>query len=320
MRPSSPSVGVGHLRASRRPSWWLDALLREAIPGGAPHGIVPIKLERWRHNAVYCTPAGARISCSAGLVILGPRGAREKAQRWDVSRFDILPLALGSISKMSNLAILGKRVTEKRATVTRKAVETTGGDVACRGGHDSGRRREASWSGGAAERGRRPVTRRTSLGSSAPGPVTSATPACRRIAVLFQRRLASATLAPENSGGVRGRYSDSVRDSDQRRGPARSRKPVTATGHRARTRPILSTISGCSGSGSGCGSTTRVNPVLARRQPWWRGLPARAKTTRLHSSDPTTGRMPVAPWAAAASAAAAAASATGTTTAADFLA
>jgi hypothetical protein len=67
------------------------------------------------------------------------------------------------MSKMSNLAILGKRVTEKRATATRKAVEKTGGDRWCSsGGHDSGRRREASWSGGAAERGRRPVTRSNS--------------------------------------------------------------------------------------------------------------------------------------------------------------
>jgi hypothetical protein len=32
------------------------------------------------------------------------------------------------MSTTSRLAILGKRVTEKRVTVTRKAVETTGGD------------------------------------------------------------------------------------------------------------------------------------------------------------------------------------------------
>jgi hypothetical protein len=49
--------------------------------------------------------------------------------------------------------ILGKRVTEKRVTVARKAVETTGGDCwRSSGSRDSGRRREASWSGGAAER------------------------------------------------------------------------------------------------------------------------------------------------------------------------
>jgi hypothetical protein len=44
--------------------------------------------------------------------------------------------------------------------------------------------------------------------------------------------------------------------------------------------------------------------------PWWRGLPARAKATRLRSSNPTTGRMPVAPWAAAAGTATAAGAAT----------
>jgi hypothetical protein len=44
-----------------------------------------------------CTarPPVRESTCSAGLVILGPREAREKAQRWDVSRFDILPLPLG---------------------------------------------------------------------------------------------------------------------------------------------------------------------------------------------------------------------------------
>jgi hypothetical protein len=63
---------------------------------------------------------------------------------------------------LSNRAILGKRVTEKRATGTRKAVGTTGGDRwRSIGRRDSGRRRESSWSGGAAERDRRPVFRRT---------------------------------------------------------------------------------------------------------------------------------------------------------------
>jgi hypothetical protein len=54
----------------------------------------------------------------------------------------------------------GKRKAEKRATVTMKAAETTGGDLDVFE-HEVmvGRRREASWSGGEAERGRRPVFR-----------------------------------------------------------------------------------------------------------------------------------------------------------------
>jgi hypothetical protein len=67
--------------------------------------------------------------------------------------------------------ILGERVTEKRVPGTRKAVETTGGDRwQSIGSRDSGRQREASWSGGEAERDRRPVFRRTS--SAAPGSST----------------------------------------------------------------------------------------------------------------------------------------------------
>jgi hypothetical protein len=70
------------------------------------------------------------------------------------------------MSTTSRLAILGKRLTEKRAPGTRKAVETTGGDCwRSSGSRDSGRRREASWSGGAAECDRRPVIRRISLWS-----------------------------------------------------------------------------------------------------------------------------------------------------------
>jgi hypothetical protein len=57
-------------------------------------------------------------------------------------------------------------------------------------------------------------------------------------------------------------------------------------------------------------STTREWRVPEDHQRWWRGLPARAGTTRLRSSDPTTGRMPVAPvapWAGATGTATAAA-------------
>jgi hypothetical protein len=61
-------------------------------------------------------------------------------------------------------------------------------------------------------------------------------------------------------------------------------------------------------------STTRERRVPDHHQPWWRGLPARAKANRLRSNGPTTGRMPTAPWAAAAGAAtgSAAGAATGT--------
>jgi hypothetical protein len=46
-------------------------------------------------------------------------------------------------------------------------------------------------------------------------------------------------------------------------------------------------------------SATRTYRLRKHQLFWWRGLPARAKTTRLRSSGPTTGKMPVAPWAAA---------------------
>jgi hypothetical protein len=52
-------------------------------------------------------------------------------------------------------------------------------------------------------------------------------------------------------------------------------------------------------------------PVPEHQHPWWRGLPARAKTARIRSSDPTTGRMPAAPWVAAAGAATASAGSVG---------
>jgi hypothetical protein len=46
-----------------------------------------------------------------------------------------------------------------------------------------------------------------------------------------------------------------------------------------------------------CVSTTRTERAPKPQPSWWRGLPARAKTTCLRSSGPTTGKMPVAPWA-----------------------
>jgi hypothetical protein len=48
-----------------------------------------------------------------------------------------------------------------------------------------------------------------------------------------------------------------------------------------------------------CVSTTRTERAPKPQPSWWRGLPARAKTTCLRSSGPTTGKMPVAPWAGA---------------------
>jgi hypothetical protein len=55
-----------------------DALLRHGIPG-EPHTVLcPSKLERWRHNTVYCTPADARV-----LVL---RGARESRTPRSTSR------------------------------------------------------------------------------------------------------------------------------------------------------------------------------------------------------------------------------------------
>jgi hypothetical protein len=58
----------------------------------------------------------------------------------------------------------------------------------------------------------------------------------------------------------------------------------------------------CSGTAlasASADSGTRERRVPEDHQPWWRGLPARARTTRLRSSDPTTGRMPAEPWAGA---------------------
>jgi hypothetical protein len=157
---------------------------------GEPHtALCRSELERWRHNTVYCTPAGARTH-----VLRGARGSRAPvstrcAQRWDVPGSTFCRWRWVSMSKMSNLAILGLPVTEKRVPGTRKAVETTGGDRwRSIGSRDPGRRREASWSRGAAECDRRPVLRRTSLGSSAPGPVSP----LHRPAVAFGAGRASA--------------------------------------------------------------------------------------------------------------------------------
>jgi hypothetical protein len=57
------------------------ALLRTPFPG-EPHTVLcPLELGRWRHNTVYCTPAGARP-----LVLCG---AREGAYRWEARFGDL---------------------------------------------------------------------------------------------------------------------------------------------------------------------------------------------------------------------------------------
>jgi hypothetical protein len=124
-----------------------------------------------RRLATSGVPWGPRITCSAGRVILVFCAARDGAQRWDVPLLENVLLALRTREgTFSRVAILEKRVTEKCVPGTRKAVETTGGDRwRSIGSRDPGRRREASWSRGAAECDRRPVFRKTSLGRSAPG-------------------------------------------------------------------------------------------------------------------------------------------------------
>jgi hypothetical protein len=91
-------------------------------------------------------------------------GARGVAQRWDVPLLEnvLLPPRTRA-GTFSRVAILGKRVTEKRATATKQAVETPeGGHHRSSEATDPGHRRAASRSGGEAERDRRPMFRRTS--------------------------------------------------------------------------------------------------------------------------------------------------------------
>jgi CheY-like chemotaxis protein len=102
------------------------------------------------------------FSCSARPENHGPRCVRERTQRWDVPLLEnVLLTPRSCVGTFSRVAILGKRASEKRATATKKAVETLGG------GRDRPRntgatrhRRAASRSGGAtsAERDGRPVS------------------------------------------------------------------------------------------------------------------------------------------------------------------
>jgi hypothetical protein len=173
------------------------------------------KLESWRHNTVYCTPAvprrlvlslardsrplrctrrgatagragfdnvQARISIRGAHCLTGhhANGRGERPLPWGSQALG--PERAGGWLRASRAAwrdsvaarphgILGKRLTEKRVSGTRKAAEPTGGDCwRSSRGRDSGRRREASWSRGAAECDRRPMFRRTS--SAAPGSAT----------------------------------------------------------------------------------------------------------------------------------------------------
>jgi hypothetical protein len=77
------------------------ALLREGIPGEPHTALCPSKLERWQHNAVYRTPAGARCLVISGArdsgalrctrkgatVKWGARGPRERCQSFRRLRF-----------------------------------------------------------------------------------------------------------------------------------------------------------------------------------------------------------------------------------------
>jgi hypothetical protein len=113
------------------------------------------------------------FSCSAEHENHVRRCVRERAQRWDVPLLENVPLAPRSrVGTFSRVAILGRRVTEKGATATEKAVETTGGGRSRPRMTDATRhRRAASRSPGAtsAERDGRPVSRRT-IPDTAAGP------------------------------------------------------------------------------------------------------------------------------------------------------
>jgi hypothetical protein len=104
------------------------------------------------------------FSCSAEHGNHVPRGAREGTQRWDVPLLEnVLLTPRSCVGTFSRVAILGERASEKRATATKKAVETPeGGRNRPRNTGASRHRRAASRSGGAtsAERDGRPVTRR----------------------------------------------------------------------------------------------------------------------------------------------------------------
>jgi hypothetical protein len=77
---SSSSVGLGHLRASRRPAWWLW----RAFPWRHSRGSPTRHCAHRNSNAGGTMPCTARppvreFSCSAGPVILVLRGVREGA-------------------------------------------------------------------------------------------------------------------------------------------------------------------------------------------------------------------------------------------------
>jgi hypothetical protein len=204
---------VHHPRAIPATSGRLDgllggcgALLREAIPGGAPHGIVPIETRRLA--ARYRVLPARR--CASSRAQGGPdsRTPRHTKRDAPVGRVQVRHLAVGVGFRSAECpcwhrangrgerplpwgsqapgperaggwlrasraawrdsvavrphGILGKRVTEQRATGTRKAVETTGGDCGSFGDDVvPGLRRALSWSGGAAERDRRTVPQET---------------------------------------------------------------------------------------------------------------------------------------------------------------
>jgi hypothetical protein len=92
LRSGSPPCGganrslfsgdISHLRASRRPSWWLW----RASPGGHSRGNPTRHCAHPDSNAGGTMPCTARppwrdVPCSAGHVILGPRDARDRASR-----------------------------------------------------------------------------------------------------------------------------------------------------------------------------------------------------------------------------------------------
>ena len=73
-------------------------------------------------------PPGCPFSCTAGHENHEPLSAREVTQRWDVPHLENVLLAPRvRVGTFSRVAILGRRVSDKRATATKKAVGTPGG-------------------------------------------------------------------------------------------------------------------------------------------------------------------------------------------------
>jgi hypothetical protein len=79
--------------------------------------------------------------------------------------------------------------------------------------------------------------------------------------------------------------------------------------------PVPDALGGCSGRDSASGRDSiqpwGLGTFSVAMDSWWRGLPARARTTSLWSDNPTAGKMPTAPWEASSAAGAAAANSPG---------